>query len=621
MPVPRLLLAFAVAGSLAVATATFVPGASSRTFSASADAYVRSSKPAVNFGGRRVVRAGGLHAVRGYARFRVHTREPIAHARLHLFVVRGSAHRIRAQRVSSRWRETAITWSRQPRVVGSKVAQGGPARQGRWVDIDVSSIVRRSGTYSFRFSAIGAHEIALSSRNARHARRSSRTKIHNSKPPRLEITTAPVNTQPPEVSGTTAAGSTLSASSGNWRGSTPMSLAYEWRRCNGGVCSSVAGANGTGYILTSADLGATLEVSVTASNRAGSATATSTETAVVTAPPGGPPPSNYPASFFTGPAGANNLLPVFGNAWLGLTPGGEGVPLNAALQQQLDREAAVGRKIPLAQLPANGCGFPTADVNSIVADGWLPIIFWAFNDVSPDTVVNGSQDACIDQWASGAAADGKRLFIRMWWEFNGDWMPWSFNSNGSRVTPAQHVAAWRYVVDRFRARGATNLSWVWSPNEGNYNPANGDGFDETQSYPGDAYVDWVGADGYNWNDPNAWCGAMGSPHTGWCQFEEIFHDVLTPGGNVETDFRGRKPVMIAETGSNNGTAGQKAQWLVNARDRIKAAFPGVLAFIYFDIDSRVPDGCCNWRLDSQPDVIANGFKPLADDPYFQAPLP
>jgi hypothetical protein len=73
-----------------------------------------------------------------------------------------------------------------------------------------------------------------------------------------------------------------------------MSIAYEWRRCNGGVCSNIASANTPGYLLTSEDIGARLQVSVTASNSAGSATAASTETAVVTSQPGILPPASAP---------------------------------------------------------------------------------------------------------------------------------------------------------------------------------------------------------------------------------------------------------------------------------------------------------------------------------------
>jgi Glycosyl hydrolase family 26 len=340
-----------------------------------------------------------------------------------------------------------------------------------------------------------------------------------------------------------------------------------------------------------------------------------------TADPGGPnpqgsppPPADYPASFYTGPAGQGNILPVFGKAFLGLSPGGIGFTFEQGSQQQRDRETAIGHTIPINSRFQSGCTFPTAHVQSMAADGWIPLISWQF-DTALDEVTNGSQNACIDSWAAGAVAYGQPLMVRLWHEFNGDWMPWSFNANGSRATPAQFVASWRYLITRMQTDGVTNISWVWSPQEGFY--GNGDSYDETLAYPGDAYVDWVGSDGYNMNDPGAYCGAMGNPHPNWCTFEEVFHDSIVAGGNVEQDFRGQKPMMVAETGSNNGTAGQKAQWLVDARDRIKAVFPGLLAFVYFDINVTASEGCCNWRLDSQTDVISNGFKPLADDPYFQ----
>ena len=56
--------------------------------------------------------------------------------------------------------------------------------------------------------------------------------------------TAPSNTALPVVSGTAEVGQTLSASQGSWSGSTPMSFAYQWRRCDGSGagCVDVAGA-------------------------------------------------------------------------------------------------------------------------------------------------------------------------------------------------------------------------------------------------------------------------------------------------------------------------------------------------------------------------------------------
>jgi hypothetical protein len=325
----------------------------------------------------------------------------------------------------------------------------------------------------------------------------------------------------------------------------------------------------------------------------------------------------YPTSFYTGPAGATNLLPPNGTypsngAWLGIAPGGPGKTFDDGTNQQLSREAAVGHKIPIAHRFAGSCSFPTPHANALVANGWIPMISWQFNSFA-DQVINGSQDACITSFAQGAASWGHPFFLRIFWEFNGDWMNYSKLSTGGLASSTQERDMWRHTVDVMTRAGLTKASFVWAPGEGHY--GNGDTLNEAAAYPGDNYVDWVASDGYNYNSSDGWCGAMGRPHTGWCTFEDIFHDSIVSGGNVEQDFRGRKPYMVAETGSTEGTTGQKQQWLTDADSRIKAAFPGLYAFVYFDIDTRSTEGCCNWRLDSTANVL-DGFNVMADDAFF-----
>jgi hypothetical protein len=97
----------------------------------------------------------------------------------------------------------------------------------------------------------------------------------------------PVNTGLPVVSGSTVSGQTLSASTGSWT-NAPTSYAYQWRRCDsaGAACVNV-GAGASSYVLSAADVGATVRVVVTASNASGpSAAATSVQTGVVTAAQG-----------------------------------------------------------------------------------------------------------------------------------------------------------------------------------------------------------------------------------------------------------------------------------------------------------------------------------------------
>jgi hypothetical protein len=94
---------------------------------------------------------------------------------------------------------------------------------------------------------------------------------------------APKNTSPPSISGNPQEGSTLTVSAGGWSGTPAPHFAYQWQRCigTGGGCTDIAGATGTTYTLTSADVGHTLRVNVTASNSNGSSVATSPETPLI----------------------------------------------------------------------------------------------------------------------------------------------------------------------------------------------------------------------------------------------------------------------------------------------------------------------------------------------------
>jgi hypothetical protein len=94
---------------------------------------------------------------------------------------------------------------------------------------------------------------------------------------------APSNTKVPTVSGTPREGEVLRASEGEWIGTRPLSFEYQWLRCglSGSGCADVAGATSTNYALSSADVGLTVRVRVTASNAGGLSQVSSAPTAEV----------------------------------------------------------------------------------------------------------------------------------------------------------------------------------------------------------------------------------------------------------------------------------------------------------------------------------------------------
>lgn len=129
----------------------------------------------------------------------------------------------------------------------------------------------------------------------------------------------PANTALPAISGTALQGQTLTASSGSWSGTLPITFAYQWQRCDaaGGTCGNIAGATNQTYLLAAADVGGTLRAVVTATNGDGVAAATSAQSAVVGAP-GVPSATVQPNPHGTYQVG--QTITVDNGTWSGSTP-------------------------------------------------------------------------------------------------------------------------------------------------------------------------------------------------------------------------------------------------------------------------------------------------------------
>jgi hypothetical protein len=95
----------------------------------------------------------------------------------------------------------------------------------------------------------------------------------------------------PSISGNAVAGQTLTATPGTWTGTTPITFAYQWLKCDSGGanCNPIGGETGVARIVDNGDVGFRLRVRVTATNVSGSVAAESNATTVVTSSGSGPP--------------------------------------------------------------------------------------------------------------------------------------------------------------------------------------------------------------------------------------------------------------------------------------------------------------------------------------------
>ncbi|HEY5045648.1 MAG TPA: hypothetical protein VII53_07305, partial [Solirubrobacteraceae bacterium] len=83
-----------------------------------------------------------------------------------------------------------------------------------------------------------------------------------------------------KITGVLEDGQTLTAVTGTWKGTPPLSFGYQWEACDtsAGDCSSIAGATGASYQIVSSQVAGRLRALITATGPGGSATVTSRPT-------------------------------------------------------------------------------------------------------------------------------------------------------------------------------------------------------------------------------------------------------------------------------------------------------------------------------------------------------
>ncbi len=170
--------------------------------------------------------------------------------------------------------------------------------------------------------------------------------------------------------------------------------------------------------------------------------------------------------------------------------------------------------------------FPTAREKDDLRNGRIPMISW--NGKTLNLAIGlGQHDELIRTRAQAVKTLGGKVLIRWMWEMDG-------RQKAEHTThPAFYIAAWRHIHDVFADEGVTNVQWVWCPNATAFRTE--DERNAPAYYPGDEYVDWICADGYNW--------APGRPNDKWRSFASIYQDFYDWGIS-----RG-KPLMVGEYGA------------------------------------------------------------------------
>ena len=231
--------------------------------------------------------------------------------------------------------------------------------------------------------------------------------------------------------------------------------------------------------------------------------------------------------------------------------------------------------------------FAAGFAEQAAAQGTTVLVQWQPRGTTNAAIAAGSDDAYIQQFAQAVASVNWQVIISYGQEMNGNWYGWGTYGSGNS-DPAAYVAAYRHVWGIFQEEGVHNVTWLWDPN------ISFTGSTPLASvYPGGAYVDWVGLDGY------------------FAHSTDTFTSLFGPSIAELRSFTG-KPLLIAETGVT-GIAGVAQLTGLFAG----ASLAGVIGIVYFDQAQSGDPEHQDWRLEdnaSNMEAFKSGVRQYAVRP-------
>jgi hypothetical protein len=272
-------------------------------------------------------------------------------------------------------------------------------------------------------------------------------------------------------------------------------------------------------------------------------------------------------------------------------------------------ERSLGAKVQVASyFYGVGDVFPGAVERQFADSGRRAVLLsWHMGDTTDRRFTawsSGRYDGYLRAIGRAAAAYPYQVYVRPWPEMNADWVTFQPTADGSRPaggTPAEFVRAWRHVVDTVRAAGGTNIRWVFNPTVDTYAETT----DVRTIWPGRAWVDVLGLDGYNWGT-----------YPSWRSFDDLFRTQYARLTSLDPD----RPVWVCEYGSrepsvNDGApvdpGKSKGAWLSTVFG--SQAYPRMQALVHFDVRKER-----DWRFASSPGALAAARTALRSRPAPQA---
>ncbi|MDR3255258.1 MAG: glycoside hydrolase family 26 protein [Synergistaceae bacterium] len=257
----------------------------------------------------------------------------------------------------------------------------------------------------------------------------------------------------------------------------------------------------------------------------------------------------------------------------------------------------------------NGIKFPAEACRVLHSEGVVPLVgIMPWSELKQGVqeeryslarILDGEFDDELRACADEARSLGFPIMMEFGPEANGSWFPWSGAWNGwdedkygeknSPDGPERFRDTYRRVVRIFREQGALDVTWVFHISSAGAPKAEWNS--ASHYYPGDEWVDWIGASLYG----RLRGDAPAVP------FDEIMKKIY-PGLCALSQS---KPLAILEMGvSDSPVTRDKSAWIRNAMTSINAGrYPRVRAASWWNKMKR-PDGTSSaLGIDSSPESL------------------
>ncbi len=245
-------------------------------------------------------------------------------------------------------------------------------------------------------------------------------------------------------------------------------------------------------------------------------------------------------------------------------------------------EALVGKKLDIvADFEGWDTEFPSYLKTSVGQAGKTLLIFWE-PDFGYDLINNGSKDKYIKQFVAEAKAYKYPVIMVPFAEMNLNEEAWGYGQN--RNSAASFKKAWIRIHNLFA--GVKNVKFGLAFN--NVSIPDSKDNEYADYYPGSAYVDYVGVDGFDFGDPHL-------------TFGQIFDEPMKELAQFN------KPIYIFSMGAISGPG--KAAWITDGLGKRISAYKNVVGWIWFN-ESKMEEGrWIDWTVNSDGNSL-RAFKSI-----------